>query len=455
MENKKNVLGEKPIQQLIFKIGVPTMIGMLITAIYSFVDATFVSRLGTSQLGAISVIFPVGQFVVSLGLLFGTGGGSYISRLLGLGSKDKASEVASVTITYSLVFGLIVIFCIRLFLENLLMFLGATNTILPFAMSYATIYFFALIFNVFNVTMTNIVVSEGKAKVSVYANLSGAVLNALLDPLLIYFFEMGIKGAAIATVISQFVSTVVYIKYIISGQSLLKISYKLVKCKKEYVVEIFKVGIPTFLFQVLTSVSISLGNMVAKPYGDTIIATMGAVSRILTIGNLIVFGFSKGLQPVAGFNYSAKKYKRLNEAIKVTNIWTSMFCVFFAIILILFPKPIISIFSKNDTQVIEFGIKALRLSGLSFVFFGYYTVYQTTFLALGKAFSGMIIGISRQGLFYVPLILTLPIFYGIDGIIYAQPLANILAVVLTVFLSFKLRMDIRNSENEIEGDIQI
>ncbi len=209
--NKMELLGSAPVPKALMALGIPIMIGMLINALYNLVDAYFVGGLGESQMGAISIVFPLGQVVVGLGLMFGNGAASYLSRLLGRGDKDTANKVASTALYSSVLVGAIIIILATIFLKPILTLLGATDTIMPYAMTYARIYVVSCIFNVFNVTMNNIVTSEGAAKTTMVALMVGAILNIGLDPVFIYVLDMGVAGAAIATAISQIVSTLVYL----------------------------------------------------------------------------------------------------------------------------------------------------------------------------------------------------------------------------------------------------
>lgn len=239
---------------------------------------------------------------MGLGLLFGNGAASYISRLLGCGEREQADRVASTALYSSLLAGAIVIAGISLFLRPVLIMLGATESILP----YARIYIAASIFNVFNVTMNNIVTSEGAAKTTMCALLTGAVLNMILDPILIYGLRLGVAGAAIATAVSQMISTMVYLLYIFGKKSIFHFQIRQCCYTKEIMSEILKIGIPTLVFQILTSLSIMLVNQQAKGYGDSVVAGMGVVTRVISMGSLMVFGFLKGFQPIAGYSYGAK-----------------------------------------------------------------------------------------------------------------------------------------------------
>lgn len=445
---KMELLGSTSIPKALLAMGIPTMIGMLVNAFYNLVDAYFVGGLGESQMGAISVVYPLGQVVVGLGLLFGNGAASYISRLLGRGDKENADKVASTALYSSVSVGAVIILISMVFLHPILKLLGATDSILPFAATYASIYIVSCIFNVFNVTMNNIVTSEGAAKTTMCALLTGAILNIALDPLFIYVFDLGVAGAAIATAISQAVSTFVYLTYIFRKKSVFHFRVKDCTYTKENMSEIFKIGIPTLVFQILTSVSISLINNAAGDYGDSAIAGMGVVTRLISMGSLSVFGFIKGFQPIAGYSYGAKKFNRLREAIKTSILWSTAFCVIFGVILALFPTAIVSQFTKGDAEMIRIGAASLRANGISIILFGFYTVYSSLFLALGKGREGFILGACRQGICFIPVILFLPMVWGLNGIMYAQPIADVLSAVITVFMAIPLHKKLNEMQRK-------
>lgn len=449
-QNKKmELLGNAPIPKALVSLGIPIMIGMLINALYNLVDAYFVGGLGESPMGAISIVFPLGQVVVGLGLMFGNGAASYLSRLLGSGDKKTANIVASTALYSSVLIGAVLIIFATIFLKPILTFLGATETIMPYALTYARIYVISCIFNVFNVTMNNIVASEGAAKTTMLALLLGAVINIGLDPLFIYTFDMGVAGAAIATAISQFVSTLVYLTYILRKRSAFTFSIKDFIPTQQTFAEILKIGIPTLTFQLLTSLSIALINRASSTYGDAVIAGMGAVTRVTSMGTLVVFGFLKGFQPIAGFSYGAKNFKRLRESIRISILWSTIFCVVVGLLMVVFSTQIISQFANGNGEMISVGQKSLVANGLSFFLFGFYTVYSSLFLALGKGTAGFFLGTCRQGICFVPIILLLPAIWGMSGILYAQPIADIISAIITVFMAFNLHRKLSIEEKSI------
>ena len=448
--SKMALLGSVPVRKALLALGLPTMVGMLINALYNLVDAYFVGGLGTDAMGAITVAYPLGQVIVGLGLLFGNGAAAYLSRLLGKGDKETANKVASTALYSSVLIGAIVIAISVIFLKPVLRQLGALDSVMPYAVSYTSIYIIFSIFNVFNVTMNNIVSSEGAAKTAMCALMAGAVLNVILDPIFIYSLDFGIAGAAIATAISQMVSTVVYLIYIFRRNSMFSFSIKEYSFTKDIMSEVLKIGIPTLVFQILTSVSMSMINGAAKDYGSSALAAMGPVTKIMSMGSLVVFGFLKGFQPIAGYSYGARKFDRLHKAIRTSIVWSTCFCVIFGLAVAIFSNGIMAQFTKNDMEMIRVGQMALRANGISFILFGFYTVYSFLFLVMGKAKEGCILGACRQGICFIPVIFILPNLMGLNGILFAQPVADVLSAMITVFMALHLHKELSAVKSQIE-----
>ncbi|GKX28816.1 MATE family efflux transporter [Vallitalea longa] len=454
MSNKNNrihLMSEGNITESLFKLGIPMVVSMLVIALYNVVDTYFVSELGISQVGAVTVAFPISLIFSGIGLTFGTGGGSYISRLLGSKDTKKANEVASTALFSALIIGIIIVISIFIFLGPVLLFMGATETILPFAKSYASIFIISMLFSTVNVATGNLAVAQGAANISLTAMISGSVLNMILDPLFIYTFNLGVEGAALATLLSQIVTSLIYIKFFVSGKSFLKISLSNFTPRKNTYIQIIKIGISMLLLQLLCSLSMSLISRAAKAYDDQAIAAIGIVLRIITLGTNVVFGFMKGFQPIAGYNYGAKNFGRLKDATKTTIKWTTIFCITWTAITFIFAKPIISIFS-TDAEVIRIGVKALRANTIMFFTFGFQFTYSTLYLAIGRAVSGGILNIGRQGVFFIPVILIMPSLLGLNGIIYSQAVADILTSVVTVVFAIKIEREFHQivSEDKVE-----
>lgn len=445
MNNEKmQIMKTEKVPKALIILGLPTIIGMLVTAFYNVIDAYFVGRLGISQMGAVSIVFPIAQIIIGLGMAFGSGGASYISRLLGSGDEEQANKTAATALYSSLIVGVVVIIISLCFLNKILIALGATESILPYARVYAQIYITGSIINIFTVTMNNLITAEGSTKFTAAAMLIGAIINIILDPIFIYVFRFGVAGAAIATVCSLIVTMIFYLYYILGKKGGLRFSIHYFTFDKKIYGEIFKVGIPTLVYQLLTSAAMGLTNSIASNYGDSAVAAMGAVTRIMAIGMYIVFGYTKGFQPFAGYNYGAKQYDRLDESVKFSLKWSTIFCLCTSVLICIFAPSIISIFG-NDTNMISIGSKALRVQAIMFIGFGFEMVYSCLFLALGKGKEGSILCLSRQGIFFLPLILILPKILNLDGIIFSQPIADVLTVLLTAILAMQINKNIKLS----------
>lgn len=434
------LLQKAEVAPALLKLGIPTMIGMLISALYNAIDAYFVSGLGMSQMGAVSVVFPIVQIIIGLGMMFGAGASSYISRLLGRGDNEQANRTASTTLFSSILVGTIIVTGILVFLDPVLTSLGATETILPYARAYAKIYVTGSIINVFTVSMNNLLTAQGATKFTMMAMLTGSIVNVILDPIMIYKMNLGIEGAAIATVISLCINMAFYIGYIGKKQGVLKFSIKRITFSRTIFIEVLKIGIPVLLFQLLASASMGLTNTASKPYGDFAVAAMGAVTRIMTVVTYAVFGFLKGFQPFAGYNYGAKQFDRLKKSTRYCMVWSTAFCMIAGIILILFANPIVSIFG-TDTEMVLLASKALRLNAVLFLTFGFQMVYASLFLAIGKSLIGSLLSLSRQGIFFFPLVFLLPRLFGLSGVISVQPIADFLTTMITVIFAFKINRD--------------
>ena len=331
------IMKEEKVSKALLTLGIPIIIGMLINASYNVIDAYFTGTLGISQMGAISVTFPITQGINGIGIGIGAGAGSYISRLLGKKDIHKANITASTAVFSSVIAGIIITIFTIAFLDKILVALGATKTIIPFAKEYGMICIVFCILPIFNVTMNNIMVAQGEGKISMTAMIIGAIANIILAPILMFKFNFGIRGAAIATVIAQSITSSFYVWYVIS-KSYLKISIHNVSFQKDICIETLKVGVPTILFNSLSSVSIGLINSKASMYGSEQVAAMGIVTRVFAIATYIVFGYSKGLQPIVGYNYGAKNFNRLKEIMKVSIIQTTVFCIIATILMIIYSK---------------------------------------------------------------------------------------------------------------------
>jgi len=442
-DDRARSMGKDTIPRLVMRFALPTIAAMLVNAVYNAVDAVFVSWLGVEQAGAIAVAFPVFMLILGIGLTFGTGASSYIARLLGNDDVTGANEVATTSLTYTALVTVLFTAFALVFRDGILRTAGATDTILPYAREYTTIVIAGSIFPIMSRTLTNIIRAEGSVKFASVVLVLGAALNTALDPLLIFNFGMGIKGAAYATLVSQFITTAVLGAYVFGGRSLLRIRPQYFRNCRPILRKVIKIGLPTFVFQLLMSLSLGLLNTMAALYGDAAVAAMGIASRVSMISMYVVFGFAKGFQPIAGYNYGGGKFKRLKEAIEFTLKSTTAFACVAAVATIALSTPIMSIFSDNQL-VQSIGTRALLGLNVMFPFFGLQIVFASLFLAMGNAKQGGLLSIARQGLFFVPMIMLLPSWFGLDGVIFAQAAADLLSTALTVILGLRVYSRIRH-----------
>lgn len=451
-EKKAKMMGEGNIPDVLMKLAIPGIIAMLINAVYNVVDTIFVGKLqNTSAIAAVSVAFPMFMLIAALGQMFGVGSGSYISRLLGENNREQADKTASTTFFTAVIISIGFTILGLIFIDPLLKLFGATDTIMPYAHGYGMILMAGSVFTILNMTMNNMIRAEGNAKYSMIAISLGAVLNIILDPIIMFGFGMGVKGAALATVIGQAISTIWLVSYYVSGKSYVKISIKNFKPSIGIYSEILKIGIATLARQGLASVSMGLVNTACKPYGDAAVAAMGVTLRVFCIAMYVVLGYNQGFQPVAGYNYGAKKYDRLNEAIKVSLKRTTIFCIISAVVFIIFANPIIAVFS-NDAEVIEIGAKILRAISLLLPLFGFQQVYASLFQSLGKGKEALLLSLSRQGIFLIPAVLILPKMFGLDGVIFTQPVADLCTVLVTAVLAVKISKELKSQGESVRTE---
>ena len=447
-ESRIKILKEENIDKALFKLGMPMVISLLVAALYNVVDTYFVSGLGKEAVAAVSVAFPIQLIFLGIGLTFGAGAGSYISRLLGGNNKKEASIVATVALISSAILGIIITILLFCYLDGVLKFMGAIPSIIEISKSYTGIFIVGGILGTINVTLGNLAVAQGAAKISLKAMIVGSISNMILDPIFIFGFNLGVRGAAIATLIARVITSLMYIIYFVGDKNLIEIKLSNFKPTIAIYKEILKIGISMLILQILQTISISKISYAASFYGEEAIAAMGIVLRIVTLGTNVVFGYMKGLQPLAGFNYGAKDYERVREAIKASIKWTNVFCVVLTVIVYIFAPSILSIFG-TDENVLNIAVPALRAAIIMFITFGFQFTYSTLYLSTGKALGGVFLNSLRQGIVFIPIILLLPKLMGLNGVIYAQTISDLITTIITIPFAIsihkKLRLVIKNN----------
>ena len=419
-----------PIPNLITTLAIPTIISMLVSNVYNLADTFFVGKLGVSASGAIGIIFTLMSILQAIGFMLGHGSGSVISRLLAKQDTSLASKYASTSFFLSLFIGVLFFVFGLLFLEPLVYLLGSTKTILPYAKTYAMYIIISSPFLMSSLVMNNILRYEGKAFFSMIGLMSGALLNIIFDPILIFGFKLGMHGAGLSTAFSQFVSFIILlILYRKNAQSKLNIKNFASEFNVYWV--IFKTGLPSLIRQGLNSISSGLLNNIAKPFGDECISALSIVSRIQMFLLSIGLGMGQGYQPVAGFNYQAKKYNRVREGFKFTLIASLIMMGVFCVFALIFSSQFVSIFI-DDSKTIQIAKVALKFNSIALMFLPLSTVSNMLFQSIGKNLIASFLSCLRAGLCYIPVLVVLSSAFGLIGLQITQMVADFLTTLITL-----------------------
>lgn len=432
-KDKFDKMSNAPVRWLITTLSIPTIITMLVTAVYNMADSYFVGKIDTTSVASIGIVFSIMTLLQAIGFSLGNGSGIMISNLLGNKERQKAQIYASVAFYSAIAFGIILAALGLFFSGSISVLLGATESTEQTTSSYLRIILLGSPFILGSFVMNNQLRYQGSAVYSMTGILSGSILNIALDPLFIFTFDMGVNGAALATIISQAISFVILLIGTFKGENI-RMSPKCFKPSKTVVINICKNGVPSLCRQgIQTLATISL-NFAAAPYGDAAIAGMSVFNRVMFLGFAVVIGIGQGYQPVCSFNNGAKKYKRVYDGYKFTVIATTCFITAAAIIEFIFAKNLISLF-RNDADVISIGMKALRYECLALPLIGYCTSSNMLMQSLKLSGKATVLALARQGIFYIPLMLILPRFSGIVGLALVQPTAELLTFILTLILT--------------------
>lgn len=423
-----------PIPKLLIALSIPTTISMLVTNIYNMADTAFVGQLGTSASGAIGVVFGFMAIIQAFGFMFGMGCGSIISRSLGEKDVKNASLYASTGFFSAFLFGVLIEILGFLFLDPLVVFLGSTKTIEPFAKTYISYILVAAPFMASSYTLNNVLRYEGKAVLGMVGLMTGAILNMVGDPIFMFGFHMGIHGAGLSTCLSQIVSFLILLSMFFRKKTLTQISLNRVARSFGVYVQIVTTGLPSLIRQFLNTFATVLLNHCAGMYGDAAVAAMSIVSRISFFVFSVSLGIGQGYQPISGFNYGAKKYDRVREGFKTAILFSQIVLVLFAAVVMIFSEPIVTVF-RDDPEVIQIAIRALRLQCLALLLMPFMTITEMQMQSTGKKLAASILSSLKSGIFFIPTLLLLAKFRGIAGIQEAQPLANVFSLFPSIFFA--------------------
>ncbi|MBQ3423753.1 MAG: MATE family efflux transporter [Clostridia bacterium] len=426
-----------PIPRLVTRLAIPTIISMLVTAFYNMADTFFVGRLGTSATAAVGVVFSMMALIQAFSFFFGHGSGNFISRALGAHDEDSARRMASTGFFCALIAGAVLAVVGILFSRPLARLMGATATILPYAVDYMRIILIGAPWMMASLVLNNQLRFQGSAFYGMIGIASGAILNIALDPLMIFTFRMGIAGAALATIFSQFVSFCLLL-YGTRRAGNLTVSIKNFTPNAEYLKGILNGGLPSLCRQGLNSIGTICLNNGAALYGDAAIAAMSIVGRIVLFANSCVIGFGQGFQPVCGFCYGAKRYDRVKRAFSFSVRTVTVFLCCAGVLGFTLAPGLVGLFRKEDADVIAIGAKALRAQCLTFPLSGWIVLCNMMMQTIGKSAKASFLAMARQGLFFVPAILILPRLFGITGLQISQPAADIVTFLVSIPLQLSV-----------------
>lgn len=415
-----------PVSSLVMRLSVPTIISMLVTNVYNLVDTAFVGRLGNSASGAVGVVFGFMAILQAVGFMFGQGAGSIIARELGRKDVRDAGRTASTGFFCAIGVGLLSAAVCFWRLDPLVMLLGSTPTIAPYAKAYISWILLAAPFMTSSFVMNNILRYEGKASMGMIGILAGAVLNMAGDPLFMFVFRMGIAGAGLSTALSQMVSFLILLSMFLRGRTVTKLSLRSVSFRAGLLWDVMATGLPSLLRQGLNSLTTILLNDCAGGYGDEAVAAMSIVSRIGFFVFSVALGVGQGFQPVSGFNYGAGKYERVRKAYWFTYALAEGLMVVIAAAVILSSGRLIGLF-RDDAAVIGIGTRALRLHCVSLLFLPLCMVTEMLYQSTGHKLGAAVLSSMRSGVIFIPALLILSRFRGLAGIQEAQPLGYTLA----------------------------
>ncbi len=423
---------EQSVTKLVISLSLPTVLSQMITSIYNMADTFFVTSLGDSAVGGVSIVYALQSIIQAVGFGIAMGSGSLVSRKLGSKENGEADKYASSGVFSSFFFGLLLTLIGFINIDGMLKLLGATETALPFARDYATYILMGAPLMCSSFVLNNIMRAEGKAVISMLGLTIGGVINIILDPIFIFNLNMGVAGAALATLISQCVGFFLLISVYVSGKTIVKLSVKNMSRQAKDYLFVFKTGLPTVFRQGLGSLSTVLLNVATKGYGDAAIAAVGIANKVYMLLRSFVLGVGHGFQPVAGYNYGAKKPKRVKKAFWVATAFGTVVSFLTSLVLIFFSNQIIELFNPETQKSAEIAVCMLRYISYALPFLGYSTYVNQLYQTLGYVTGATFLASCRQGIFFTPIILILPSIIGLDGILMAQSLSDICTFIISI-----------------------
>jgi len=436
MDNRgKNILDDDRIGQLLLKLSLPAFMGMFVMTLYNVVDTIFIGHyVGPLGIAGLSIVFPVQMLAMGIGLMMGMGGASLISRLIGAGNNPRAEHALGNAITSTVVLSVLVMIVGLSNPDLWLRLMGASDTVLPYARDYMTIILMGNAFRAFAMSQNALIRAEGNARVPMIGMIIGAGLNIILDAIFIIPLAMGVKGAATATVIAQVVTSLYFVRYYLSGKSFLRVHLQNMIIKWDILRAILAIGIASFARTTAQSLAMVFVNRAVVAYGgDLAISSYGLIMRMMMFVMMPGMVIGQGMQPILGFNYGAKRYDRALRAIRIAVIATTSYSIIAFLALYFAPDLFIRIFT-TDSELIILAVHAAKHIFFAVYLIGFIMVGSITFQAIGKAPQAFVTAIGRPFLFLLPLVLTLPHYWQLDGVWLAFPITDALTFILVLIL---------------------
>ncbi|MBU4438928.1 MAG: MATE family efflux transporter [Acetobacterium sp.] len=441
IETKENTLGTDPIGKLMVKFAVPSIIAMVVNALYNIVDQIFIGRgVGFLGNGATNVVLPITILVIALALLIGDGGAAYMALQLGKGDKKAAAKGVGNVVTLAILLGIGFAIICMVFLEPLCLLLGATENILPYALDYGRIIIIGFPFSVISIALSGVIRADGNPKYSMMGMILGCITNVILNPIFIFVFHWGVQGSALATIIGQALNCGMYLLYIRKFKSI-DIKRNYLKLKAGVITKVCSLGVSSFITQIAIVVVIAVSNNVLVKYGamsvygaDIPLTTMGITMKVSQLSMAIVLGIATGAQPILGYNYGAGNMERTKKTFKITIIAATICMVAATIVFQFFPKALVDIFGTESELYTTFAIMCFRVFLLFSIFSAFQMCTGIFFQAIGKPVEATILSMSRQIIIFIPATLILPMFMGVEGVLWAGPVSDLLAFILAAIL---------------------
>ncbi len=445
-EERHIYMTETPVKRLILKLAIPTIISMLVTSIYNMADTYFVSHISTEASAAVGVTYSIMAMIQAIGFTLGMGSGTYVSRLLGMKEYEKAQRTVSTAFFTAVSLGLLLCACTLPFLDGFVTLLGAIESVKPYAIDYAKYILLAAPYMTASFVLNNQLRAQGNALFSMIGISTGTVLNIILDPVMIYKMNMGVAGAALATIISQFVSFCLLIIFTNARKATISVKLKYFRPSLEIYKNILHSGLPSFCRQGLASVSSIVLNLAAGPFGAAALSALSIVNKYMLFIHAGLIGFCQGFQPVSGFNFGAKRYDRVRSAFK--------FCLTVAVILLstlgvasfIMAPQIMAFFRENDKEVIEIGTLALRFQSAALPLQACAMMSQFLSQSIGYGGRASIVAMGRQGLFLIPLYLILSKTIGLLGLQMSQALSDCLTFIVAILITISVVRKLKELE---------